>query len=221
MKKNISLVSTISDKGEIINKLTITREHTGIKREALVGVRNVNWLRVYVPAGAKLLSATGFSIPDESFFDERDEDAIMVTELKSEAEAKIDPSSKTLIYEEEGKTVFANWTMTDPAMTSEIEITYLLPFNFYNLELENNDSWRQSIYNWLSPEMTKVFPYSLLLQKQPGVIPFPFSWKMELPEDVGVFWQKENQEADDKKYLFEINNSLDKDYFYGALIERL
>lgn len=221
MEKNISLVSQIDDQGEIINKLTIIREHKGIKREALVGVRNVNWLRVYVPAGAELLSASGFAIPDESFFDEPDEDAILVPELKAEAAAKIDPVSQTRIYEEEGKRVFANWTMTDPGESSVIEISYRLPFNFYQLESKQNNSWWQSIYNFFSKEMTNVFPYSLLLQKQPGARSFPFTWKMELPENSEIFWQKENQEAINKKYLFEIYNSLDQDYFYGALIKKL
>jgi len=221
MEKNISLVSHINERGEIINELTINRYHAGIKREALVGVRNVNWLRVYVPLGAKLISASGFSIPDQHFFDEEDEEAILLPELEEEARAKTEPLSKTLIYQEEGKTVFANWTMTDPGENTEVKISYLLPFNFYELELEKNDSWWRKIYDWLNPEINNIFPYSFLLQKQPGVIPFPFSWKIELPSNFQIFWQKENHQAQDSKYLFDANLLLNKDYFYGALIKKI
>lgn len=220
MEKDISLVSYVNKRGEIINNLTIKRYHRGVKGEALVGVRNVNWLRVYVPEGSKLLRASGFSIPEEHFFDELDPEAILIPDLEAEARAQVDASSKTLSYNEEGRTVFANWTMTDPSEMTELVITYLLPFNFYDLELQKKDYWWQSLYQYLSPEMNQVFPYSFLQQKQPGAKPFPFSYKIELPLETEVFWQKESQVPDNKNYLFEVNDLLDKDYFYGALIKK-
>lgn len=49
IKENILHETFVSLDGSITNRLTVTRTHTAHKNEPLVGVRNVNWLRVYVP----------------------------------------------------------------------------------------------------------------------------------------------------------------------------
>lgn len=221
MKKNFSLSSEVNDKGEIINNLIINRQHEGIKREALVGVRNVNWLRVYVPLGSKLISASGFSLPDQHYFDEEDPEAKLLPELENEAKAEIDEPSKTLIYEEEGRTVFANWTMTDPGENTEIKITYVLPFNFYNLSKEKNDSWLRSFYRYLNPQAPIIFPYSFLLQKQPGAKAFPFSFSFKMPNDFEVFWQPEDYLIFSNQYLFQSSGILNRDHFYGSLVKKI
>ena len=143
-----SLSTKIDHDGSIINKLTIKRRHNGEKDDLFYGVRNVNWLRVYVPMGSNLISAKGFSSPDKNYFKESEDFYEKNNILENgENRAEVDLSSGVKIYQESGKTVFANWTMLEPGQDQVIEIEYRLPHNFYNINSKN---------------------YSLLWQKQPG-----------------------------------------------------
>ena len=222
IEKKVSLESEISEGGQIINTLTIYREHFGQKNSALVGVRNVNWLRVYVPKGAILLNASGFEKPEEEYFDEADPEALILPELENEYLAQVDQSSGTLIYDEDDKTVFANWTMTDPGQSSEVVITYSLPNNFHNIAQKDKASWLKKFYQLLNPEEALVFPYSLLWQKQPGAKAFDFEIKINLPQSYEIFWQAE-AEIEEKNNLsnIEIQDTLNQDRFYGALIKKI
>lgn len=217
MEKNVVLSSDIKADGSIINTLIIKRGHSGEKRRALVGVRNVNWLRVYVPKGAKLISASGFETPDAEYFDPADPEAIVVPELENEINALIDEDSSTMVYEDSNKTVFANWTMTDPGQTTEIKIVYLLPFNFHELNQQIDDNWWTKLSSMLNPEASKILPYSFLLQKQAGAYPFNFELQSKMPQAYEKFWESKISDAD---HLFKIKTSLDKDSFYSALIRK-
>jgi hypothetical protein len=222
IEKKVSLESEISEGGQIINTLTIYREHFGQKNSALVGVRNVNWLRVYVPKGAVLLNASGFEKPEEEYFDEADPEALILPELENEYLAQVDESSGTLIYDEDDKTVFANWIMTDPGQSSKVVITYSLPDNFNNIAQKDKTSWLKKFYQLLNPEEALVFPYSLLWQKQPGAKAFNFEVTINLPQSYEIFWQAE-AEIEEKNNLseIEIKDTLNQDRFYGALIKKI
>ncbi|NCT54666.1 DUF4012 domain-containing protein [Candidatus Falkowbacteria bacterium] len=218
ISKNASLESKIANNGQIINTLTIKREHLGRKNEVLVGVRNVNWLRIYVPKGANLLEARGFNSPDAEYFDEVDPDALILPELENEYRALVDEPSGTLIYDEDEKTVFANWTMTDPGQSSEIVISYSLPYNFNDISQKDDVSWLEKFYQILNPDEDLVFPYSFLWQKQPGAKAFDFELNIKLPEEHEVFWRAEE---DYNLREIEIKDSLNQDRFYGSLIKKI
>ncbi len=149
--------------GSIVDTLTIIREHTGVKNELFTGVRNVNWLRAYVPQGSTLLSASGFAVPDAAYFQEADPAWELDEDLKSERAAATDPESGTKIYTEAGKTVFANWTMVDPGQTSVTTFTYRLPFSIAATE---PDGWFDKLKQLIV--IDRAERYSLLVQKQPG-----------------------------------------------------
>ena len=129
IKNQYLLKSELASDGSIVNTLVIKRVHTGVERTRFTGVRNVNWLRVYVPEGSELLEVKGFEVPDEKFFETAGEDWLTDPDLLSgEGMAMTHQISKTKVYHELGKTVFANWSMVDPGETARIEIKYKLPF---------------------------------------------------------------------------------------------
>lgn len=209
IKENILHETFVSLDGSITNRLTVTRTHTAHKNEPLVGVRNVNWLRVYVPQGSQLLSASGFSSPDQKYFETPD-----VSWLDNEFVAKteglaiIDQNSNTKVYQENGKTVFANWLMVDPGETVTVVLEYKLPFNFWQKKIKTD--FLNRLNNWLSSGVNNFYAYSLLIQKQPGANNETINTKLNLPLSAKIIWQSTDNFAN--------NLSLDQDIFYSALL---
>ena len=181
IKQAIKQRTQIQADGTIVNTVTVGREHTGNLGEQFYGVNNVSYLRIYVPEGAELLNAGGFTFPPEDIFQvpeawyAEDEDV-----NRLEQEQFIHNQSGTRITREFGKTVFGNWIMVAPGNTSEVYFTYRLPFKVFSLS-DSNDGTASR--------------YSLLLQKQSGVdsqydldIQFPSSWEpvWQIQDDVDV-----------------------------------
>ncbi|MSU75042.1 MAG: DUF4012 domain-containing protein [Candidatus Magasanikbacteria bacterium] len=133
MKQTISHQSLIQPNGEIINTVTITREHTGAFGEKLYGTTNIDYLRLYVPTDSTLLSVGGFSWPDDGLFRAPDPWTRPDSDLiKNEIEVGIDPRSGTRITKEFGKYAFGNWMITEPGKTSRLEFVYRLPFKAFS-----------------------------------------------------------------------------------------
>jgi hypothetical protein len=180
------LESAIMNDGSIENILKINRQHMAYKNEPLVGVRNVDWLRVYVPEGAILLEADGFVLPDESFF-KNPPDYLIEDSYIAETEAlAIVHKSGAKIYNENNKTVFANWLVLDPGESRTVVLRYRLP-----KKVSTNDN------------------YELLVQKQPGSVNASFYYSllpssgMELIDDTGVIYTS--------KDVFGFRSGLEKD----------
>jgi hypothetical protein len=217
MEESISHDSQIAADGSIINTVTITRTHAGVKNEALTGVRNVDWLRVYVPGGSELLSASGFIAPDAEYFDEQPEPSWTRSPLlDNERAAKIDPISQTKIYAEQDKTVFANWVMVDPGETAVITLKYRLPFNF--LETPRDDSWLARVNRWLNSAQADLVPYSLLVQKQPGAKASQFTSRLSLPVGFRIFWRHPDDLQG--KNGWAISDQLNADKYWSVLLEK-
>lgn len=183
---NFSLNTKIEADGSIINKLIIKRNHNGEKDSLFSGIRNVSWLRVYVPLGSSLISAKGFSYLDERFFKDSEDfyEKNDILEL-SENRAEVDLRSGTKIYQESNKTVFANWDIIDPGQENIIEIEYRLPQNFYSLFPIEEKSY---FFNLYKIKEERIKNYSLLWQKQSGFnnAKLEFNFKTDL--DIKPFW---------------------------------
>lgn len=154
IEQKIEHQAEVKPDGSIVDTVTITRAHHGGKEkyEWYNGV-NCDWMRVYVPKGSELLHAEGYTREVDSppldyaklgFV----EDEMVVTE---ESGTNTDPYTGTRVYEDSGKTVFANWTYVSPGETLTVKYSYLLPFKL-------------SFNNLKKPADT----YSLLVQKQAG-----------------------------------------------------
>ena len=217
INEQIEETSEVSPDGTIINTLKITRTHNGIKRTALTGVRNVDWLRVYVPAGSILLSASGFQSPDPEYLQDRPDTGMESSPLlAAENSATVDPLTGTKIYSENNKTVFANWTIVDPGQSATIILSYRLPFNFFDQKI--NNGWWERFNSFLNPEADKLLPYSLLVQKQPGAAASNFQSNLILPNNFNIFWRyPENLEG---VKGWNIVDQLDADKYWSILVQK-
>jgi hypothetical protein len=215
--ENIEHLSQIDNTGKIINNIKIERTHLGIKNEALTGVRNVNWLRVYVPLGSRLISASGFSAPDSSYFEEPEDDWLESKFLQEERLAKEDPISGIKIYQEHGKTVFAGWVMVDPGEIANISISYELPFNFFSDQEKGDNNFWQRLNKLINPDFENFIPYSLLLQKQPGAAPSSFISRLILPDNLEIIWKHPDNLFWQNGWLIE--SSVDMDKYFSILLK--
>ena len=213
ISEKIEHSSDVGADGTIINTLKITRTHNGIKNEPLTGVRNNDWMRIYVPLGSELISATGFIAPDEQYLNKKPESDWSKIPLLDNEENAATGDSKTKIYIENGKTVFANWTMVDPGQSTEIIIKYRLPFNFFTVKPQSKIS--TYINKFLNPDKIDLLPYSLLLQKQPGAIPADFSSYLSLPDKISIFWRYPEDLQGSNGWG--INTKLDGDKYWSIL----
>lgn len=214
--EEINHTAQISPDGTIINTVTIKRTHTGKKGDIFTGVRNVNWMRVYVPEGSKLIEASGFENPDEKYFEDPDpswkEDPDV---LAWEGEATTDIKSGTKIYTENNKTVFANWTMLDPGKTITIILKYQLPFQIIK---QQSSSIGDKLENFLNPTQKQITPYALLVQKQPGSIGSSFSSVLKISDNFKNIWQYPSNENLNPSG-WQINDKLETDKYFATLLE--
>ncbi len=212
IKEKISHKTLITLDGTMIDTVTITRTHTAAKNAPLVGVRNVDWIRVYVPKGSELIEASGFIFPDAKYFESPD-DSWLTNEFLAQTEnlAITDSNSGTKIYQENGKTVFANWLMLDPGNSATISLTYRLPFNAW--QVEKKTDFLSRLNEWLNPGSDYMYPYSFLIQKQPGAENEEIVTELSLPKSVKMIWNS----IDERNELIH-SFVLNRDQFYSALI---
>lgn len=151
IKEIVNYEPQVAADGTTTVKLTITRAHGGKKGELFRGVRNVDFARIYVPAGATLISATGFEQPPANLFkDPTSASADQKSVVVEENAFAVDLKSQTLIYNQFGKTVFANWLQVDPGKTTAAVLTYKLPTKFtdqYQLYIEKQSGMRPVDFN--------------------------------------------------------------------------
>ncbi|MCK4635342.1 MAG: DUF4012 domain-containing protein [Candidatus Moranbacteria bacterium] len=190
--------SEIHEDGSIINTVTITRKHdgghTGFDWWDSV---NSNYMRLYVPKGSRLLSVEGQTreINEERLdYDtlgyERDDHVVA-----EEENLTIDEESGTRIYEEESKTVFANWIYVSPQETARITYKYILPFKI-DFNYDGSGQFGS---------------YAVVYQKQAGSENSKVESEMVLPENFELFW-----ETDDGKDL-KMEGDLRNDLYHGVV----
>jgi hypothetical protein len=171
MKQVINHNVEIMDDGRVVDTLMIRRTHTGKRNEPFYGVRNVNWMRVYVPEGSKLISASGFRGPDPIYFEEPDPEWNIDPDVEAEESSQVivEQAQNTYVYNESGKTVFANWSMVDPGESREITIKYELPFKIESKKEKKEERvLKEALNKILKMEKKDLYSYSLLFQKQAG-----------------------------------------------------
>lgn len=212
IRQTIKHEARIEADGSIVDKVTVKREHTAYKNEPHVGLRNVDYMRFYVPAGSEFIRASGFEKPDQSNFEEPQADWQRDPDLYAEENSLQDLQSDTKIYKENGKTVFANWSQIDPGQTVELTVEYRLPFMLFpEGRAPRQLGWLERIGNFINPSKKEIWPYSLLIQKQPGSqnaflesrlsaannFTSVWSWPSDLSSEDDIIWSSNiSQEAD-------------------------
>lgn len=203
--EQISHKSEIQSDGSIINTVKITRHHNGGDYEHEWWNKvNADYQRIYVPKGSQLLSVEGHTREfNQSPLDYDKLEFRRDPQVEGEEQSmKIDEATGTRIYEEENKTVFANWVYVSPKETVEVEYKYILPFK---VDLSKNEDGMDS--------------YSLLVQKQSGSIGSSFDSEIIFPSEANVFWKyPETLSNEDNK--LGIKQVLSKDIFVGVVLEK-
>lgn len=214
IKQIISHQSVVDHDGTITNTVIISRTHTGNADEKLYGATNIDYIRLYVPKNSELISANGFTWPDENKFKVPEKTYKTDDYLKLiEKEIKIDERTGTRITEEFDKTAFGNWVITEPGQTSKLEFSYKLPFKL-SVFNENKDTSWQNIINSKQAER-----YQLIVQKQSGInsvfesqIIFPNDWQPNYKEGDGIELAKNGASI--------TSVILDTDRIWGLVMEK-
>ena len=175
--QNINILET----GEIIKTLVINKKYK--KQNNDFDEKNIEFMRIYAPLGSELISVYGFddiktnNIIYTNYEDDKD--------LKNLNELSIrDFNTNTIIYNDEGKTIFGNFLYLNPGEEKQVVIKYKLPFR---LELGDVQEANYKIY----------------LQKQSGVENFNYKTSIKI-DNYSVFMNNKNT---DNNEIF-----LDKDY---------
>lgn len=179
VSEEVTHKATINEDGSISDEVRLHRTHNGKKGDLFSGVRNVSYLRTYVPKGSKLLSATGFQAPDKNLFKLLNEDDLPDPDIRRSEASAIQGPGGVSVTEEGERSVFGGWMQLDPGQAQDIVLSYRLPFTVYDLlgKLE------------ASPDGLSATPrgaYLLLLTSQSGKserhistsVAYPASWKL-------------------------------------------
>ncbi len=182
--------SEIQDDGSVIDTVVVTRTHNGKAGDLFSGVRNVDYMRIYVPKGSELLEAGGFDKPAPEFFKKEEkglEDDFDLQRL--ERNIRYDQSTGTRISDEFDKTAFGNWTQVYPGKSATVAFKYKLPFKVMPAEKEESSGIKRFLAGIFGAEEEKpLFSYDLTVQKQSGSlgddfvsnISYPASWNEKL-----------------------------------------
>jgi len=218
MKDEVKHAVKVLADGTGIVTLTIARTHGGQKNAMFSGVRNVDYLRVYVPKGSALVEARGFESPDPKLFKIADSaDAEDPAVAAQERGTKVDRGSGTRVTEEAGRTVFANWVQTDPGETSVITLVYQLPAGTVGVTHPATGRFA-SLYGKLSGGDRDKLDYSLLVQKQAGANPTSFTSSVDLPRGFYPSWQQPARNEDERG-RWSARVTVDRDAVFGTVAE--
>jgi|GEM_PF-605178 len=214
--QRIEHAAEIMPDGSIVDTVRIERRHTGRIGDLFTGVRNVDWLRVYVPEGSELMEADGFKAPDPSFFDQADKNWQTDPDVsRAEAAARTDEANGTKIYNEAGKTVFANWSIVDRGQTAVITLKYRLPFKM--MKEKRNDVYGK-MEKIIDPESGEFYAYALLAQKQPGSYHTEIISKLKIPENARLAWRYPKAVKIDDRGWF-LGDDLNRDKLWAIVYE--
>ncbi len=205
--EDIKHFAEIDEDGSIVDTVTITRKHSGGNSEYdWLNKVNADYMRVYVPLGSKLLEVSGQTREiDKEPLDytalgfKRDSDV-----QNEEQSMVIDPESGTKIYQEAGKTVFANWTYVSPQETMTITYKYLLPFTLFKITVNENE---------------QADSYSLVAQKQSGSIGSTFSSDIKYPKNYEIKWNFPSGNLGSDNEIKNVTK-LNIDRFFGAVFKK-
>lgn len=197
--------ASIQEDGSVIDKIKVKRVHNGGHSDYEWWNKvNCDYMRIYVPKGSRLLSVKGQTrefnqspLDYDNLNFRRDPNVEQEEQLM-----EIDSETGTRIYDQDNKTVFANWVYVSPGETVEIEYEYVLPFG---IDTEKNKDRTDS--------------YSILFQKQTGSVGSQIKSTVNLSKDLNVLWKyPETIEASDSKINF--SSVLSQDRFLGVALQK-
>ncbi|NTW30149.1 MAG: DUF4012 domain-containing protein [Candidatus Moranbacteria bacterium] len=198
MRETIEHDAVIRSDGSVLDTVRITRKHTGGDTPYdWFNKVNSDYLRVYVPEGSELVSASGqtYEFPKSPVdYDKlgfrRDKDV-----ERDESSVRIDRGG-TRISVESGKTVFGNWVYVSPGESVTVEYVYRLPFR-------------------VVPKVTDPASYSVLFQKQSGTEGGVLRSRLSVPDRFLADWVSDGTQRERDGYSYEA--TLSTDAYYGMV----
>ncbi|MCL5435837.1 MAG: DUF4012 domain-containing protein [Patescibacteria group bacterium] len=198
---------------EISSDINLTAEFlpSGVQRNTLIIHRsrgqtsekefpvNRDFLRVYVPAGSKLISASGFGAENHfvaSAPGMQTDPALALWDKNMTAYPEFNAFSGA----EAEKTIFAGWLSLAPEQAATVTLVYELPKR----------------YNVTAGALQA---YSLFLQKQPGAAATHFESRVRLPALSSVVWVSSPEVATSGD-TFRYQGELDTDQAWGLIFSR-
>ena len=217
IKTDVKHESVVAEDGTVTDHVSVTLTHTGNKGDQFTGVRNVEYLRIYVPEGSKLVKASGdIRPPAPSFFDTPPEGCAPDQTLASiEGAVLHDPNSGTAVNNEFSRTVFGVWTQTDPGMSSTVSFDYTLPFAISPVET-SSISVAQRLGITATPAPSA--PFGLVINKQSGAANTEINSTLKLP--TGWYPSFASPEGIAGTDGWSYTSSLDTDKVIGAIISK-
>jgi len=168
MKSDVKHVVAVQPDGSLNVTVTMTKTHEGIEGDPFTGRVQADYFRMYVPKGARLVSAEGFTPPSAGRFKNPAFEAEDDLDLRiHDGTLKWDDHGM-MVGESFGKTVFANWIQIAPRQTVTIAVSYVLPFRLDDLNL--------------GVKSAGMTPYTAVLQRQSGVMNRSYEFSLVLPD---------------------------------------
>lgn len=204
VKTSVDHQVVLGTDGALAETVTMTREHTGSKGNQFTGVRNVDYVRFYVPLGSMLSDASGFTPPDAKFFQPVSPDLGVDPSLRAiQTTHRVGPGGVD-ITEELGRTVFGGWVMVDPGGTATVRLSYTLPWRL-TTQPARWQSWAAQL-GWARDATT----YHFVLAKQPGVMSTNFRHQFTSVTPLTIDTHSPNVTADSSGWHYEDVVSTDR-----------
>ncbi len=206
----------VESDGSLIDTVTITRAHQGKAGELFTGIKNIDYMRVYVPKGSALLSAEGFQAPGAGYFLPPDTTLQPSTLLSAvEGSTKTDAESGTTIHDESGLTVFGNWIQLEPGESKTVKLSYRLPYRFEDM-LHAPASWTDRVKMTFGAYVPSA-EMKLVIQKQPGAAHRTIESRMTPPADWSIR-SRVPEEAKIGSDGLHFSATLDRDLYVGMVL---
>lgn len=191
LQRSINLQSTVADDGSITNNLTYTVKNPLPDNPALT---NKSFVRIYVPAGATLISSAGFNT--EIQLPRLETEGYTLDDKVQEWQHNLSQDINTGTYtgKESGKTWFGNWLEVAGGETKTVTISYKLPYKLGNIDRQ-----------------------SLLVQKQPGSQTQTFSYDLNFAGRSSL-WKSDSATLNDNHLKYE--QDLLADTFIGLVLSK-
>lgn len=190
--------ASIGNDGSIIDTVTLTRIHKGSDSDEFRSIKNLDYVRFYVPQGSTLITATGFESPSPELF-LPDLDGAKVDQDLTQITGTVSENSTQHVFTngEFEKTVFAGWMQTEAGESATVTLQYRLPF-----VVSISGFW------------DAIDHYSLLVQKQPGSFGDFFSSTVTLDDHVQIV------RTFPTEYTGALQTVLTNDQFVGMVITK-
>jgi len=193
--------------GQMVNTVRIRRTHAGKRGDLFTGIKNIDYLRLYVPAGSELMAADGFERPGEGYFMKPDETLKAPTMLEAvEGKALVDEKSGTRITQESGFTVFANWVQLEPGESRAVMLRYRLPHRFDRFTSQPRTWWEE--LKEKAGAFAPTAELKLVVKRQAGTAGRAFSTALRLPPG----WAVKSRVPE------ETSAPLERDLYFGTIL---